>query len=68
MNKHISLVKRYLAGEDVTAEELRANSVDARADARAAAAAAADAAARWVVAAAEAAARWVKKYEELIDE
>ncbi len=70
MNEHIELVNKWLAGEDVTTEELRANSVDARADARAAAAAAADAAARWVVAAAEAeaAARWVKRYEELIDE
>ena len=31
MNKHIALVKRWLAGEDVTTEELKANSVDARA-------------------------------------
>ena len=31
VNSHIELVKRYLAGEDVTTEELRANSVDARA-------------------------------------
>ena len=29
MNEHIELVKRYLAGEDVTAEELRANSIAA---------------------------------------
>lgn len=40
MNKHIALVKRWLAGKDVTTEELRANSIaadaaDARADARA---------------------------------
>ncbi len=75
MNKHISLVKRYLAGEDVTAEELRANSVDARADARAAAAAAEAADAAYAYAAAEVAAAGsaaghvadlVKRYEELI--
>ena len=35
MNKHISLVKKWLAGEDVTTEELRANSVDAKAAAHA---------------------------------
>tara|TARA_R110002126_G_scaffold2536_3_gene14299 strand:+ start:15 stop:272 length:258 start_codon:yes stop_codon:yes gene_type:complete len=44
MNKHIALVKRYLAGEEVTTEELRANSVDADAAHAAAAEAAADAA------------------------
>ena len=44
MNKHISLVKRWLAGEDVTTEELRANSLAAEA-AHAAAAEAAHAAA-----------------------
>ena len=44
MNKHISLVKRYLAGEDVTTEELRANSLAAEAAHAAAAEAAAEAA------------------------
>ena len=29
MNKHIELVKKWLAGEDVTTEELRANSIAA---------------------------------------
>jgi len=82
MNKHIALVKRWLAGEDVTTEELRANSVDAvsrayaaeathahapAADAAAAAAHAAEAAARAARVAAVAA-RWVKKYEELTNE
>jgi len=81
VNKHIALVKRWLAGKDVTTEELRANSIaadaaDARADARAdvvwAAARAAHAAAHATRAdAADAradagdAAHWVKRYEEL---
>ena len=40
MNSHIELVKRYLAGEAVTTEELRANSVAAdAADVKASAAA-----------------------------
>jgi len=68
MDKHIELVKRYLAGEDVTTEELRANydsaalaayAADATADAKAAAEAAywvdAHAAAAAAKAAAEAA-------------
>ena len=81
MNKHIALVKRWLAGKDVTSKELRANSIDAdAADARANAAAdvawaaaraahAADNAARADAADARAdagdAAYWVKRYEEL---
>ena len=68
MNKHISLVKRYLAGEDVTAEELRANSTAAYAAAHAAAGAVHaamaddDAAADAAYAAAD---YYVKRYEEL---
>ena len=46
MNKHIKLVKRYLAGENVTTEELRANS-DSAAEAADVAYAAAEAA-YWV--------------------
>jgi len=74
MNEHIELVNKWLAGEDVTTEELRANSVDARADARAAAAAAEAADAAYAYAAAEVAAAGsaaghvadlVKRYEEL---
>ena len=42
MNKHIELVKKWLAGEDVTTEELRANSIAAGFRARADAADAAD--------------------------
>ena len=75
MNKHIELVKRYLAGEDVTTEELKASSLDAmaawvNADAAARAAArAADAAAyAAAVDASAAAAHWVKRYEELTNE
>ena len=40
MNKHVELVKRWLAGEDVTTEELRANSIAAVSRAHAAGAAA----------------------------
>ena len=64
-NKHIELVKKWLADHDsVSQEELKSNAADAYAayDAYAAAAYAAyDAAAD----ADAAAARWVKKYEEL---
>lgn len=83
MNSHIELVKRWLAGEDVSNEELRANSVAAVSRARADSADAADhAAARAAHAAAhatwsnsrtnlgvkKAATRWIKKYEELTNE
>ena len=75
MNEHIELVKRYLAGEDVTSKELRANSTAAYAAYAAAAADAADAAAHAAARAAEAAdvatasaAHWVKKYEERTNE
>ena len=83
MNEHIELVKRYLAGEDVTAEELRANSIAAAAAyhaAEAALSAAAEAAseaadhAAHAEAAAHAAAAYaaadycVKRYEELTNE
>ena len=78
MNKHVELVKRWLAGEDVTPKELRANSVDAdaadaRADARADVAWAAARAAHAADAAdastgAGDAAHWVKKYEDLTNE
>ena len=73
MNEHIELVKRYLAGEDVTSKELRANSTAAYAsdadiaNAVYAAAAAARAAEAADVAAASAA-HWVKKYEERTNE
>ena len=73
MNEHIELVKRYLAGEDVTAEELRANSIAAYAsdadiaNAVYAAHAAAKAAEAADVAAASTA-HWVKKYEERTNE
>ena len=81
MNSHIELVKRWLAGEDVSNEELRANSVAAVS--RAYSADAADAADHAAAGAAHAAAhatwsnsrtnlgdkkaatRWVKKYEDL---
>jgi hypothetical protein len=77
MNKHIELVKRWLAGEDVTTEELRANSIAAVSRARADAAASAAYAAAYAAAHAtwanargnrgdkKAADHWVKKYEEL---
>tara|TARA_R110000803_G_scaffold2553_1_gene8698 strand:- start:184 stop:411 length:228 start_codon:yes stop_codon:yes gene_type:complete len=69
VNKHIELVKRYLAGEDVTTEELKANSIAAHAAAEAAAEAATHAAhaeAAAHAAAAYAAADYcVKRYEEL---
>ena len=76
MNKHIELVKRYLAGEGVTTEELKANSIAAEAAAEAAAHAAeaadeaathaAHAEAAATAAAAYAAADYcVKRYEEL---
>ena len=67
MNKHIELVKRYLAGEDVTTEELRANSIAAHAAAEAAEAAeAAHAGAAAYADTAYAAADYcVKRYEEL---
>ena len=42
MKKHIELVKKWLAGEDVTTEELRANSIAAVSRAHADAADAAD--------------------------
>lgn len=42
MNKHIELVKKWLAGEDVSNEELRANSIAAVSRAHADAADAAD--------------------------
>ena len=79
MNSHIELVKRWLAGEDVSNEELRANSIaadaaDARADAAADVAWAAARAAHAAHAAdaadaradGEDAAHWIKRYEELI--
>ena len=76
MNSHIELVKRWLAGEDVSNEELRANSIaadaaDARADAAADVAWAAARAAHAADAAdaradGEDAAHWIKRYEELI--
>ena len=81
MNSHIELVKRWLAGEDVSNEELRANSLAAftAATAAAAADAAAHAAAHatWANARTKArgnrgdkkpTAHWVKKYEELTNE
>ena len=83
MNKHIELVKKWLAGEDVSNEELRANSIAAVSRAHADAADAADHAAASAAHAAahatwsnsrtnlgdkKAAARWVKKYEELTNE
>ena len=66
MNSHIELVKRWLAGEDVTTKELKANSIAADAAVAAAYAAYAYAAAK--VAAGSAAghvADLVKRYEEL---
>tara|TARA_R110000796_G_scaffold5883_3_gene21535 strand:+ start:445 stop:663 length:219 start_codon:yes stop_codon:yes gene_type:complete len=72
MNKHIELVKRYLAGEDVTTEELRANSIAAAAASEAAAEAAVHAvhaeAAAHAAAAYAAADYCVKRYEELTSE
>ena len=71
MNEHIELVKRYLAGEDVTSKELRANSAAAHAAAYAAEAAthATHAAHAEAAAAAYAAADYcVKRYEELTNE
>ena len=74
MNKHIELVKRYLAGEDVTTKELRANSIAADAAVHAASAAAQATYATWANARTiargnrgdkKAAAHWVKQYEEL---
>tara|TARA_B110000483_G_scaffold38842_1_gene48002 strand:+ start:540 stop:695 length:156 start_codon:yes stop_codon:yes gene_type:complete len=50
VNKHIEIVKKWLAGEDVTTEELRANSI---------------AAAHAVTTAADNAYYWVERYEEL---
>ena len=70
MNSHIELVKRWLAGEDVTTKELRANSIAADAAVAAAHAAYAYAAAE-VAAAGSAAghvADLVKRYEELTNE
>ena len=74
MNKHISLVKKWLNDPDsVTSKELRANSTAAcaadvaTANAVYAAAAAARAAEAADVAAASAA-HWVKKYEERTNE
>ena len=76
-NKHIELVKKWLAGENVTTEELRANSVDDRANARAAEAAAEATYAAYAYAAAEVAAAGsaaghvadlVKRYEELTND
>ena len=69
MNKHIELVKRWLAGEVVSVEALKANAdaavaADVAADVAAAANAAAAAYAAYAAAAdAEAAAYWVKQYE-----
>ena len=78
MNEHIELVKRWLAGEDVTSKELRANSIaadaaDARADARADVAWAAARAAHAADAAdaradAGDAAYYIKLYEKLTNE
>jgi len=78
MNKHISLVKKWLNDPDsVSQKELKDNAYDADAEAEAAAA---NAHRRWkqhlarntAAAAADAdaaaAARWVKKYEELTSE
>jgi len=68
MNKHIELVKKWLADpESVTQEELKANAeaAAAYAEAYATAAWAAEDAATY---AAAAAAHWVKKYEEMIDD
>ena len=67
MNKHIELVKRWLAGEVVSVEALKANAVAADVAADVAAAANAAAAAAAYAAAAEAAAYWVKQYEELVN-
>ena len=69
MNKHIALVKRYLAGDEVSLKELQDNSNAAEAAASAAndvayaAEAAASAAAE--VGDARDVAFWVKRYEEL---
>ena len=78
MNKHIELVKKWLAGEDVTTEELRANSIAAvsRAHAAGAAANAADHAADAATttdnahycATTDNAHYWVARYEELSNE
>ena len=71
MNKHIALVKRYLAGEGVTTEELRANSIAASAAAEAAEAAEAAHAADTAhadTAHTAAAAFWIKRYKELTNE
>ena len=72
MNKHIELVKKWLANpESVTKEELKANAYAAAdaADAAYAAYAAASAAAYAAYADAAAdAARFVKQYEELTNE
>ena len=78
MNEHIELVKRYLAGEVVSVEALKANADAAKAyaayakasadyAAHAAYAAYADAADATYAAAdaADAAAYWVKRYEEI---
>ena len=67
MNKHIELVKKWLANPDsVTVDELKANA-DAAYAAAAYDAYAADAAYA-AYAAYAAAAYWVEKYEELIEE
>ena len=72
MNKHIELVKRYLAGEAISLKELRANSIAAAAASEAAAEAAAHAvhaeAAVHAAAAYAAADYCVKRYEELTSE
>ena len=79
MNKHISLVKKWLNDPaSVSQKELRHNAAAADAAAAAAAAAAAEAAADAAAAAASAAASaafdpadaayWVEEYEELINE
>jgi len=68
VNKHIELVKKWLAGEVVSVEALKANAVAADVAADVAAAANAAAAAAAYAAAAEAAAYWVKQYEELTSE
>ena len=69
MNKHIELVKKWLADpESVTQEELKANAEAAAAYAEAYATAAWAAEDAATYAAAAAAAHWVKKYEEMIDD
>ena len=65
MNKHIELVKKWLAGEDISVEVLWANSEAADIVAAAALSAAAGADAGAMLISGGHATYWVKEYEEL---